>query len=182
MSLRIREILNLLLHGAEMELYAENAPVDDIPALQDDVKSTGRLHPQVPHGSVLILTFEKDSLRQENEVLTGVADLSGNGLVGKVNGGLVVPGKVGNGIEFKVGDYIDIQGDFPTRRKPRTLVAWVKAGEGEGNRCIITYGHCKNAKNRVFGLMIAGGNWRFYDNFGGLATEIPADFDWHPIV
>ena len=41
-----------------------------------------RVHSQVPHGAVLILTFGKDSLRQKNGVVTEVVDQSSSGFVG----------------------------------------------------------------------------------------------------
>ena len=85
----------------------------------------------VPPGAVLILTFENDTLRRENNVLAEVADLSGKGLVGKVEGALVVAGKVGNGLELGDDRYLEIKGEFPSGKQSRTFAAWFKQTENE---------------------------------------------------
>ena len=132
----------------------------------------------VPPGAVLILTFENDTLRRENNVLAEVADLSGKGLVGKVKGALVVAGKVGNGLELGNDRYLEIKGEFPSGKQSRTFAAWFKQTESEPRlQFALTQG--AGDPERGFGIQ-AFGVWGVNQRGSPpVKTSVHLDNAWH---
>ena len=129
-------------------------------------------------GALLILTFENDTLRRKNDVLTEVADLSGRGLVGKIKDAVVVPGKVGNGLELGDGRNFKVAGDFPMGKEPRTMAVWLKQTEANRSGCALFYGKVTDAS----GFGIYGGNvWKFvgWGKATTVSTNLQVDTDWH---
>jgi len=92
------------------------------------------------------------------------------------HGAKLVAGKVGKGIQTDGNTYADVPWRLPTGASPRTLAVWLKAANTKGGTALV-YG--PNGKHMPFGIMNAGGKWRFYDNGGGLGTERAVDTDWH---
>lgn len=85
-------------------------------------------------------------------------------------------GKVGKGLRFDGKSYVMVEGQFPSGNAPRTLSVWLKSGQRKAG-FPLAYG--SNGKSEPFGIMIHKGNWRFYDNGGGLSSGVQADTNWH---
>jgi hypothetical protein len=131
---------------------------------------------QLPPGAILVLTFEEDTLRRENGKLVTVADLSGKGHAVTVHDAVVVEGRVGKGLEFGDGRYVEVQGPFLTGNQPRTFAVWMKATERHAR-----YAFMQGPDRPHEGFGIAAPNiWKFLSSSGDrLATTARVDADWH---
>ena len=115
---------------------------------------------------ILALTFDDDCEDDKNRIWDNA-------------GAYYVEGRVGKGVEFDGSAFMRVSGSFPEKTKPRTLAVWLKGNRGpvSHNVHIVTYG--PHEPTRAFGIMEAGGKWRFFDWGGGLGTELTVDTAWH---
>lgn len=132
----------------------------------------------LPAGAALLLTFESETLHVEGETLT-LDDLSDFRRSGVVMGAGVVQGKVRDGLLFSHQARVEMQGSFPVGGEPRSLSVWLKDDRGPVTYNVHPVSFGNNRRNKAFGIMQAGGRWRFYDNAGGLDSGVAVDLDWH---
>lgn len=94
--------------------------------------------------------------------------------------GRYVPGKVGQGVSYEINQYSELEIALPVGAQRRTLALWARDDRGpiKGSRFhTITYGPI--GQGTPFGIMVAEGNWRMFDNNGGLDSNITVDRNWH---
>jgi sulfatase modifying factor 1 len=115
---------------------------------------------------ILALTFDADCNDDKSRVSRNA-------------GAVHVEGRVGKGVRFNGTTFMSVAGSFPDNTKPRTLAVWLKADTGPVNHNVhvVTYG--PHEPTHPFGIMEAGGNWRYFDWDGGLGTELIVDKTWH---
>jgi hypothetical protein len=95
------------------------------------------------------------------------------------HGAKSVQGKVGKALQFDGKSYVSVAGEFPSGNMPRTLSVWLKNTRGPVGRNIHVINYGPWAQTKVFGIMEAGGKWRFFDWGGGLDSGVKVDQNWH---
>ena len=135
---------------------------------------------QLPDGSILALTFEPETVDEQSPQFT-VRDLSQIGRSCFVVGAKIVPGRVGDALQFHGNDLAEVTGTWPIDDQPRTLCVWLKNTRGpiEQNAVALMYGRMREKK--CFGIMEIRKGWAFSDFAGGrgLSSERGVDTDWH---
>jgi hypothetical protein len=90
-----------------------------------------------------------------------------------------VAGKIGKAVAFNGRQMSELDAPLPTGNSPRSLACWIKSNRGPVKEMshVVNFGPHEKAK--PFGIMEAGGKWRFFDFNGGLDSEQAVDKNWH---
>jgi len=142
------------------------------------------------NASVATTNVEKNSEKRTNtsQIPRPVLWLSGDKEPSDVKivrrGGKIAEGKFGKGIQFDGKSYLEMNATLPTNNSPRTMAVWIRNERqqprgygGDQNVGVVVYG--PNERTKPFGLLQAGGNWRFFDYSGGLDSGVEVDRIWH---
>lgn len=102
------------------------------------------------------------------------------GVRAELHGATFVKGRVGKALQFDGRSYAVVNHNLPIGNSPRSLAVWLKNTRGPVNDRlfhVVTQGPVNSGT--VFGIMEAGGKWRFFDFIGGLDSGIQVDTAWH---
>lgn len=164
------DALSIEFPAIEAEQPVHEKPVEVAKGKEGD--SEGSVE-SLLRGVRLTLSFEPRSRIATQEHVT-LGEVIGTG-----ENFTFAPGKVGDGLYLRHEAYIELNETLPVGPEPRSLSVWLRnlRGPVRHNVHVITQG--ANSRNHPFGIMEAGGKWRFYDNNGGLCSKLAVDQQWH---
>ena len=90
-----------------------------------------------------------------------------------------VAGRIGKAVAFNGRQMSELDIALPIGKAPRTLACWIKSNRGPTKEMSHVVNFGPHEKTKPFGIMEAGGKWRFFDFNGGLDSEQAVDKNWH---
>jgi len=98
-------------------------------------------------------------------------------------GGRYAAGKIGQAVSFDGTSYTELEASLPLGNAPRTMAFWVRNDRGPVKHIVqVVTQTVRWEKAKAFGIIEAGGNWRFHDMNGGLDSGIKIDRGWHHLA
>jgi uncharacterized protein (TIGR03067 family) len=129
----------------------------------------------------IIANDQSDAIKFPKPVLQLTFDTTQTpGVRAELQGATFVKGRIGKALQFDGRSYAIVNHNVPIGNSPRSLAVWLKNTRGPVNDRlfhVVTQGPVNTGT--VFGIMEAGGKWRFFDFNGGLDSGIQVDTAWH---
>lgn len=98
-------------------------------------------------------------------------------------GGRYAAGKIGQAVSFDGNSYTELEASLPLGNAPRTMAFWVRNERGPVKHIVqVVTQTVRWEKAKAFGIIEAGGNWRFHDMNGGLDSSVKIDREWHHLA
>lgn len=98
-------------------------------------------------------------------------------------GGRYAAGKIGQAVSFDGNSYTELEASLPLGNAPRTMAFWVRNERGPVKHIVqVVTQTVRWERAKAFGIIEAGGNWRFHDMNGGLDSGIKIDREWHHLA